>query len=96
MRRPNHMRSHMDALQTMTPVNFRRFLGEAHSVAKQASRRFGLRSDVGGFRKDFERIWEAKMDAKIEFQAHFFDAFSERVFASMFHGLLEARNLKNH
>ena len=35
-RRPNHMRSHLDAQQSPTPVNFRRFPGEAHGVAKQA------------------------------------------------------------
>ena len=36
-RRPNHMRSPLDALQTPTPVTFRRFPRDFHSVAKQAS-----------------------------------------------------------
>ena len=36
-RRPNHMHSHLDALQAMGPVNLRRVASEAHSVAKQAS-----------------------------------------------------------
>ena len=36
-RRPNHMPSHLDALQTMGSVNFRRGAGNFHSVAKRAS-----------------------------------------------------------
>ena len=39
-RRPNQMPGRMDALQTMVSVNFRRFAGDFHSVAKQAS--FGI------------------------------------------------------
>ena len=95
-RRPNHMRSHMDASQAMPPVNLRRFVGDFHSVAKQASRRFASRSDVGGFSEDFGRFLEAKMDAQIDFQAIFFDVFFERVFASICHRFWEARNLKKY
>ena len=36
-RRPNHMHSHLDALQAMGPVSLRRVPSEVHSVAKQAS-----------------------------------------------------------
>ena len=35
-RRPNHMHSHLDALQAMRPVSLRRVASEVHSVAKQA------------------------------------------------------------
>ena len=35
--RPHHMRSHLDALQTTTSVDFRRVARDLHSVAKQAS-----------------------------------------------------------
>ena len=44
-RRPNHMPSHMDALQTLPPVNFRRGARDFHSVAKQASFYVALGSD---------------------------------------------------
>ena len=36
-RRPNHMRSHLDALQTMISVKLRRGARHFHSVAKHAS-----------------------------------------------------------
>ena len=88
------MRSHMDALQTMTPVALRRFLGDLHSVAKQASLDVALRSDFGGFGVDFWRLWEAKIDAKIDFGRFFCDAFFDRVSASILHGFSEARNLQ--
>ena len=35
--RPNHMCSHLDALQGMPPVAFRRLAGTFHSVAQLAS-----------------------------------------------------------
>ena len=94
--RPNHMPSHMDALQTPRPVESRRFLGKSQSVAKQASLDVALRSDFGGFGVDFWRLWEAKIDAKIDFGRFFCDAFFDRVSASILHGFSEARNLKNH
>ena len=56
-RRPNHMRSHMDASQAMPPVNLRRFVGDFHSVAKQAS--FGV-----AFRSDFRGFWRTKWRPK--------------------------------
>ena len=36
-RRPNHMHSHLDALQAMGPVDFLRLARDFYSVAKQAS-----------------------------------------------------------
>ena len=95
-RRPNHMRSPLDALQTPTPVDLRRVPGELHSVTKRASFRVALRTDFKGFWSDLGRVWEAKIDAKIDFQAIFFRCFFQHVFASIFPRFWEARNLKNH
>ena len=36
-RRPNHMHSHLDALQAMGPVSLRRLASEVHSAAKRVS-----------------------------------------------------------
>ena len=66
-RRPNHMRSPLDALQTPAPVSFRRFARGFHSVAKKASFSMAFWSDFEGFGSDFEALWEAKMDANIDF-----------------------------
>ena len=94
--RPNHMPSHLDALQTPGPVAFRRFVGRLHSVAKQASFNIALPRVFCGFGSNFGRFWEAKMDAEIDFPGIFFDVFFECVFASILDRFLEARNLKNH
>ena len=64
--RPNHMPSHLDALQTMISVSFRRGPGYFHSVAKQASFSIAFWSDFEGFGSDFGALWEAKMDANID------------------------------
>ena len=48
-RRPNHMPCHLDALQTMTSVDFRRLPGGLHSVAKQAPFYVASGMDFGGF-----------------------------------------------
>ena len=90
------MPSLLDALQTTVPVDFRRFLGNLHSVAKQTSLNVVFKRDLKGFRKDFGRFWEAKMEAKIDFCEVFFEVFFECVFASILDVFLEARNLKNH
>ena len=66
-RRPNHMHSHLDALQGMGPIDLRRGPGAFHSVAKQASFCVALWSDFSRFWSDFERFWEANMEAKIDF-----------------------------
>jgi len=89
------MRSPLDGLQTPTPVNLRRFPRGLHSVAKRASFSFALKSDFKGFGSDVGRFWEAKMGARIDFRGFFCDAFSDRVLASILHGFLEARNMKN-
>ena len=94
--RPNHMPSHLDALRTTTSVDFRRGPGAFHSVAEQASFNIASGRDFRGFRKDFGRFWEAKMEAKIDFCEVFFEVFFECVFASILDVFLEARNLKNH
>ena len=48
-RRPNHMHSHLDALQAMRPVDLLRGAHECHSVAKQASFYIAFGMDFGGF-----------------------------------------------
>ena len=78
-RRPNHMRSPLDALQTPGPVNLRRLLGKLHSVAKQASFSIAFRRDFGGFSSDFGRVWEAKMEVEIDFSVIFFDVFPNAI-----------------
>ena len=65
--KPNHMPSHLDALQTPGPVALRRLPREFHSVTKQASFRVALWSDFSRFWSDFERFWEAEMAAKTDF-----------------------------
>ena len=65
-RRPNHMRSHLDALQTTTSVDFRRFAGNLHSVAKQASSKPPFFRVPGRFWSDFGRFSEVEMEVKID------------------------------
>ena len=81
--RPNHMPSHLDALQTPVPVNLRRFAGEFHSVAKHASFRVA-------FRSDFRRFWRPKWMLKSNFFKLFFDMFFDRILASIFASFFEA------
>ena len=69
------MGSHIGSPKAMPPVNLRRGWGEFHSVAKQASFNIAWRSDFGGFKKDFGRFWEAKTEAKIDFQVVVFRCF---------------------
>ena len=76
-RRPNHMRSPLDALQTPTPVDLRRLPGEFHSVAKQASFNVAFWSNFGGFGKP-------KSMPKFDFRAFFFDVVFESVLTSKF------------
>ena len=87
-RRPNHMRSLLDALQTPGPVNFRRGAGELHSVAKQASFNIAFWSNFGGFGRP-------KSMPKFDFRASFFDVVFECVLTSKFGRFLEAQNRKN-
>merc|ERR1712078_920399 len=73
--RPNHMPSHLDGLQTMPPVDFRRFAGGLHSVAKQASFRVAFRSVFGGF---WKQKWMPKSDSRAFFSMLFLNAFFHR------------------
>ena len=65
-RRPNHMHSHLDALQAMPPVDLRRGASDFHSVAKQASFYIALGAHFQGF-------WKAKWLPKFDFRGFFFD-----------------------
>ena len=65
-RRPNHMHSHLDALQAMTPVDLRRLARDFHSVAKQASFYIAVGAHFQGF-------WKAKWLPKFDFRGFFFD-----------------------
>ena len=72
-RRPNHMHSHLDALQAMGPVDFRRLPSEAHSVAKQASFYIAL----GIYFQGFWEVWGSQLGEENRFLRIFFDVFFE-------------------
>ena len=72
-RRTNHMHSHLDALQVMGPVNFRRVPSEAHSVAKQASFYIAL----GVYFQGFWEVWGGQLGGENRFLRVFFDVFFE-------------------
>ena len=72
-RRPNHMHSHLDALQAMGPVGFRRLASEAHSVAKQASFYIAL----GVYFQGFWEVWGGQLGGENRFLRVFFDVFFE-------------------
>ena len=61
------MHSHLDALQTTPSVAFRRGAGDLHSVAKQATFSVVFCCEFEGFGSDFGTLWDAKMDANIDF-----------------------------
>ena len=63
-RRPNHMRSLLDALQTPAPVNLRRVPRGFHSVAKQASSKTPFFHGPARFWSDFWKFLEVKMEVK--------------------------------
>ena len=79
------MRSPLGALQTLRPVDFRRFAREFHSVAKQASFETPFARALIGFWWVFRRFWEDQMEVKIDFWEVFRDAFAERVVESIFY-----------
>ena len=62
------MRSHLDALQAMHPVNFRRAPRDSHSVAKQAAFYIALGAHFQGF-------WKAKWLPKFGFRGFFLTLF---------------------
>ena len=72
-RRPNHMHSHLDALQAMTPVSLRRLASEVHSVAKQASFYIAL----GVYFQGFWEVWGGQLGGENRFLRVFFDVFFE-------------------
>ena len=86
--RPNHMPSHLDALQSMSSANLRRLAGDFHSVAKQASFSIAFWSNFGGFGRP-------KSMPKFDFRAIFSDVIFEQNFTSKFGSFLEAQNQKN-
>ena len=70
-RRPNHMHSHLDALQAMGPVAFRRGASEAHSVAEQAPFYIAFGVDFQGFWE----VWGGQLGGENRFLRVFFDVF---------------------
>ena len=83
-RRPNHMHSRLDALQTMPSVEFRRGPGGFHSVAKPDAFKTPFVRVPGRFWKGLGRFWEVQMEVKIYFWEAFCDASAERVVESIF------------
>ena len=88
------MRSHLDALQTTTSVDLRRFADNFHSVAKQASFSAAFKSEFIGL----GAVWEVKMEATIGFWGIFWRCFfrmrSGIDFGSFFGGLKPEKSLK--
>ena len=78
------MRSPLDALQTSTPVNFRRLWRGLHSVAKPDAFETPFIRVPSRFWRDLGRFWEFQMEVKIYFWEAFRDAFAERVVESIF------------
>ena len=78
------MRSLLDALQTPTPVNFRRFPRGFHSVAKPDAFETPFIRVLSRFWRDLGRFWEVQMEVKIYIWEAFRDAFAERVVESIF------------
>ena len=67
------MRSHLDALLAMTPVDFRRVPSDFHSVAKQASFYIAL----GVYFQGFWEVWGGQFGGDNRFLRVFFDVFFE-------------------
>ena len=90
-RRPNHMHSHLDALQAMAPVDFRRGASRVHGVAKQASFYIALGVHFQGFWE----VLEGQLGMANRFLRVFSMFFSRSMLASIFNRFSEARNVKN-
>ena len=67
------MHSHLDALQAMAPVNFRRVPSDFHSVAKQASFNIAL----GIYFQGFWEVWGSQLGGENRFLRICFDVFFE-------------------
>ena len=65
------MHSHLDALQAMTPVTFRRLASEVHSVAKQALFYIAFGAHFQGFWE----VWGGQLGVENRFLRVFFDIF---------------------
>ena len=79
-RRPNHMCSHLDALQVMAPVASRRVPHDSHGVAKQASFDIALGNDFPGFWR-FKRLSNSISEAF--FSTLFFIAFEHPILVDL-------------
>ena len=86
-RRLNHMCSHLDTLQAMGPVNFRRGAGDFHGVAKQASFYIAFGIDLEGF-------GEPKSMPKFDFRAIFSDVIFEQKITSKFRSFWKLQTRK--
>ena len=67
------MHSHLDALQAMGPVAFRRVPSDFHSVAKPASFHIAL----GLYFQGFWEVWGGQLGGENRFLKDFFDVFFE-------------------
>ena len=86
--RPNPLKDQGDSRKAPSPANFARFLGEFHSVAKQAS-------FCNAFGRDFGGLWKPKWMQKLMLGLVFFDVVLECAFALILVRIFEAPNLKN-
>ena len=82
------MKDPRDSRKAPRPANFARFLGEFHSVAKQASL-------CNAFGRDFGGLWKPKWMQKLMLGLVFFDVVLECAFALILVRIFEAPNLKN-
>ena len=73
--RPNPLKDQGDSSKALRPGDFGRFVGNFHSVAKQAPSGIDLRSVFRGFRSDFRKFWDAKTEVKIDIGDVFFRCF---------------------
>ena len=61
------MHSHLDALQAMGPVAFRRVPSEVHSVAKQASFYIAVERQIDRLMNGFWEVLGGQLGGKIDF-----------------------------
>ena len=67
------MCSHLDALQAMPPVSFRRLASEAHSAAKRVS----FYRKIDRFMDGFREVLGGQLGGENRFLRVFFDVFFE-------------------
>ena len=78
------MQSHFCSPDVATPVSFRRFPRELHSVAKQASFKTQFVRVPARFWSDFGRVWEAKNGSQNRFWGGFLPCFFRMPFLKRF------------